>query len=79
LSKLKRIVFIIFLLSLFLAANVLAQEECLVCHNPDGSLKPIYFKDYDGDPHGPGGYMPDIDQNQDFDKVIVRTTIPMAL
>jgi hypothetical protein len=31
----------------------------------------IYWKDYNGE--DPGGYMPDIDQNQDFDKVIVRT------
>jgi cysteine-rich repeat protein len=31
----------------------------------------FYWKDYNGE--DPGGYMPDIDQNQDFDKVIVRT------
>jgi hypothetical protein len=31
----------------------------------------IYWKDYNGE--DPGGYMPDIDQNQDFDKVLVRT------
>lgn len=31
----------------------------------------IYWKDYNGG--APGGYMPDIDQNQDFDKVIART------
>jgi Tol biopolymer transport system component len=31
----------------------------------------MYWKDYNG--QDAGGYMPDIDQNQDFDKVIVRT------
>ncbi len=30
----------------------------------------FYWKDYNG--QTPGGFMPDIDQNQDFDKVIVR-------
>lgn len=33
--------------------------------------KLMNWKDYNG--ADPGGYMPDIDQNQDFDKVIVRT------
>lgn len=36
---------------------------------PEPILLPLtfYWKDYNG-PENPGGYMPDIDQNQDFDK-----------
>jgi cysteine-rich repeat protein len=56
--------FMVFLLSIFIAANVSAQQECV------GTLEgDMCWKDYNGEE--PGGYMPDIDQNQDFDKVLV--------
>jgi hypothetical protein len=38
---------------------------------PDEVPLTFYWKDYNGE--DPGGYMPDIDQNQDFDKVIAHT------
>jgi TolB protein len=44
-------------------------------YDPDRGPEPIpllYWKDYNGS-EVPGGYMPDIDQNQDFDNVQIRT------
>jgi len=65
--RLKRIVFmserkllIITLIACFLSIFVAANA------NAD-----MYWKDYNGE--GAGGYMPDIDQNQDFDKTQART------
>jgi cysteine-rich repeat protein len=56
----KRKLLLVTLLAFFLSMFVAANVSA-----------EMYWKDYNG--QAPGGYMPDIDQNQDFDKVVVRT------